>query len=335
MVSKVNRKSPDGKQLPPPHSGGTATCAPFLPAQYLIDPNAPQPLPDRVVYVPGRGLVPHIPSDPDLPHAVTANGWLPKGRIVPRSGLTPRVDAFARLVARGVSGADALRACWPLSYGQKNRPTHIVASRASVIKRRAEPAISRYRAEWERENRQQIATIRDFVLSRLTMEAQSAPEANARIRALDLLGKSEGMWTTVVKHEQTMSPDQLNSLKAQLEQRLKAAMSRLGQAGNPDRITCIMENPPAGSLPGGSPEIPYLDPHHPGTPPYSVGSPSHGHDTNPLPQFSDSPHPLDGTQDGLTPPGFLRRVKDGQVPKGPERVRLVGDGRVMCEADFM
>lgn len=238
----------------------------FAPPDYTLPKGETPEDSGRVVYVPGKGLVPVLPHDPDLPTPTTANGWLPIGGKL-ANGLTPRADCFARLVARGVTGSDAVRAAWP---HLKSRDPIALAARAGRIMVLCKGLVTTYRDRWERERQQKTLPMRDFVLSRLTLEAQAAPESSSRIKALDLLGKSEAMWSTVVRQEHTVSPAQLAGLKTQLEQRLSTALSKLG--GN--RITDIMENSdaPRSALGIGAIQAPETPPE--GCPPLH-GSESH------------------------------------------------------------
>lgn len=198
---------------------------PMLPAQYVGELPKGKPLPDRVVYVTGGGLVPHIPSDPAVGHPVTVHTPMGRQRFgkLP-NGLSPRADCMARLIARGVSGVDAMRA----AYGAVGSPKRL-ADRASAIVTGEvfREEVTRYRQSAERERAQEAIGMRDFVLSRLTLEAQTAKQDAARIQALKLLGQSEAMWTTVQRTEKAIDPKDLQALKAQLEQRLRHALHRL------------------------------------------------------------------------------------------------------------
>lgn len=214
------------------------------------------PAPIHVLYLPGQGLRPHVPADPTMPALTLESGWdVPKGGKVPGWGVSPRMLIFARLTASGVSGREALGAAFPLLYGQKNRARQAIRRASRIM---ANPAmretVRRLRELSERARRQETTSMRDFVLARLTHEAQTAPEASARIKALDLLGKSEAMWTTVIRQEQASTPEALESLKTQLEQRLRVALEKLGVASNPDGERG------EGSRAGGS------EPHPAGTP---------------------------------------------------------------------
>lgn len=179
-------------------------------------------LPASVVYQIGGTLVPSLPADPDLPppRVVRCKGANGQHWLV--NGLTPRADAMARLVARGVGPSAAYRA----AYSVTDTPPGRVAQQANRIASTARFAqrTNEYRRAMEESERQSRIGIRDFVLGRLTLEAQSAPEAAARIKALDLLGKTEGMFTSVHRTEKSINPKDLANLKDQLEQRLRLAL---------------------------------------------------------------------------------------------------------------
>jgi hypothetical protein len=181
-------------------------------------------LPASVVYVQGGNLIPALPDDPDLPKAITAaanvNAW---GKAP--NGLGSRTDIMARLMARGVQGTPAYRA----AYKRSGDPIRD-AQRAWAITRkpRFRSALSEYRAAIEGESRQQAIGMADYVKGRLVQESQHAKESAARIKALQLLGQTEGLFTTVHRTEKVMDAAQLHTMKAQLYQRLRQAMAVSG-----------------------------------------------------------------------------------------------------------
>lgn len=260
-------------------------------------------LPASVVYVAGGTLVPKPPADPDMPEMVIAEvlGGLPDirgnthlGRI-PHNGLTPRMDAMARMMARGIAGTPAYRAAYNVAGGQIRGDRRHSDRAFRIMKHpRFKASLAAYRAEMERERRQQAVGMRDFVLGRLVHEAQTAPEAAARIKSLDLLGKSEAMWTTVTRNEKTLSPKDVDRLKHTLEQRLRAFLARAGQGGTegeqkPHNSYYGTSNPLAGQgeEAGGQPE-----PHPRAIPLITSGFPSNSGDTIPLshpPHFTEGP----------------------------------------------
>lgn len=134
---------------------------------------------------------------------------------------------MARLMARGLGGVAAYR----VAFGRSYEPIR-ASSKAWRIAgtQRFKVAMGAYRTILERESRQRAVGMRDFVLGRLTIEAQTAPESAARIKALDLLGKTEGMFTTVHRTEKTMDAVQLQAMKAELYQRIRATLGHAGRA---------------------------------------------------------------------------------------------------------
>lgn len=199
----------------------TVADKPMIPAEYMVEP---QPMPDNVVYVPGGKLIPSIPLDPDLDRAVTAELTRMPRNGKAENGLSLRKDIFARLVARGATGSAAYRAAFNASGEAKNdaRAASALLSRAEVGR-----AVFLYREEAKRKQAQAIVSMEDFVKGGLVKEAQSAPEAGARIRAYELLGKTQAMFTDVKRTERSVNPNDLKSLKDQLEQRLRHALHRL------------------------------------------------------------------------------------------------------------
>lgn len=212
------------RRYPPNRPPPTLENRPMIPAEYLAEPQA---MPDRVVYVPGGKYLPSIPLDPDLDSFVTAElvkfGKGGGNQKLP-NGLSLRKDIFARLVARGAAGAAAYRA----AFKATGEPLED-ARRAAITM--GDPLVAsevvRYRREAVQRQEQGAVQLQDFVKGSLVREAQLAPEAGARIRAIELLGKTEGMFTDVKRVEKALSPSDLKNLKTQLEQRLRAALHRV------------------------------------------------------------------------------------------------------------
>lgn len=202
---------------------------PSVPAQFSMDIVHGQIVPDNVVYTTNGGLMPALPADPDLPKALTVTTAKthhkpgPSGKLP--NGLTRRADVFARLMARGASGAAAYRAAY--NYTRSDP----IALQRHAARLRSNPKVGaaseRYRSVLEQEARQQGIRARDYVLARLVQESQHAAKGSERIKALELIGKTEGMFVTVSRSEKTLAPGDLKSLKTQLEQRLMQALGRL------------------------------------------------------------------------------------------------------------
>lgn len=281
---------------------------PSVPASYqlpTIGKVAGSRMPANVVYTIGGGLMPSLPADPDLPKAlsVTTARLTKNHRLA--NGLTKRADVMARLMARGASANAAYRA----AYGHQGDPV-AVASCAVRITRSARfnSAVINYRAVLENEARQTAVGVQDFVKSRLVHEAQSARNDGARIRALELLGKTEGMFVDVKRTEKTIDQASLNKAKAELNQRLKDTLKRMApalflqlqaeQAGSSHDTGTDSGNPP--------PEIQETEPHPGRTPLSATGPIPSSVDTIPPEGYGIStPDAPDGSPSESTPLGSL------------------------------
>lgn len=199
---------------------------PTIPPEYAIDIVKGQVIPPNVIYTANGGFMPALPADPDLPNAlrVTSRNYVTRGGKL-SNGLTRRSDIAARLVARGASGTAAYRAAYNVT---RDDPIGLArhASRLAAIPA-WQAAVCHYRAVLENESRQQGIKARDFAMSVLVREAQHAPQAAVRVRAAELIGKTEGMFVDVKRTEKTLAPSDLKSLKTQLEQRLMQALGRI------------------------------------------------------------------------------------------------------------
>lgn len=176
-----------------------------------------------IVYLAGGTLMPRVPLDLDIPPPVIS-GETRTGRTL-ANGLTPRADAMARLVARGATLSDAYRAAYQarpdIAPEQVTYAAHRITNKPVW-----RDAVGLYRRGMEEKRAQAVVNMRDFVLGRLTLEAQTAGESSSRIRALELLGKTEALFTDVRRTERSISPKDLEALKSQLYQRLSTAIGR-------------------------------------------------------------------------------------------------------------
>ena len=273
--------------------GAGTSASEMLPAEYWTTPAQGKVLPVDVVYVTGGTLVPRMPADMDIPSAITVAMRNGKYTKLP-NGLRPRSDAMARLMARGAQGTSAYRACYKATGKpiQDSRRAWAIAGSERFTR-----AVAEYREELERRQRQASIGMRDFVLGRLTVEAQTAPEAAARIKALDLLGKSEGMWTTVHRTEKAMSPKDITSLRDQLEQRLRSTLSRL----SPSMAAALSHDTGSGRPSSGADET--AEPHPGDSPLISRGFPSKTVDTIPLTQSDQNTTPISPQESHQNVPG--------------------------------
>lgn len=192
----------------------------------------PQALPIRVVYHLGGSLAaaqevaPIRPGIAPPTEVVVEPSMIDRRAIKKVNGLTPRQDAMARWVAHGATIADAYRLAYRPTRTEP-RVTSNHAARVSVHPK-FRNAVMVYENAIENESRQQSVSTQDFVKGRLVIEAQDAPQAQARLKALELLGKTEGMFLNVTKTETKMDEFQLETLKTKLEQRLSDVLTRLG-----------------------------------------------------------------------------------------------------------
>jgi hypothetical protein len=249
----------------------------------------------EIVYLAGGTLMPRLPVDLDIP-PVTISGEIRTGRTL-ANGLTPKADAMARLVARGATLSDAYRAAYQARPDIAPQQVTYAVQRISH-KAGWGNAVGLYRRGMEEKRAQAVVNMRDFVLGRLTMEAQTAGESSSRIRALELLGKTEALFTDVRRTEKSINPKDLEALKTQLYQRLSTALGRynpalslgIGTANNPQSPTAE-EKGSREPHPPGSPLAAPADPpeNFIVTPAYEPNNPSSPSQTQPGVHFGHEP----------------------------------------------
>ena len=132
------------------------------------------------------------------------------------SGITTKMDVFARYVAEGASLADAYRK----AFNTTNMKPRTISNDASRLARHhgVSAAIEAYRAKNETRNRIAALERSDRIWERLweLIEANQAPPA-VKVRALDLAARLCGMFNPP-SDKQTMSAIEI---AAELEQRLR------------------------------------------------------------------------------------------------------------------
>ena len=244
----------------------------------------------EIVYLAGGTLMPKVPMDLDIP-PVTISGEIRTGRTL-ANGLTPKADAMARLVARGATLSDAYRAAY---QSKPDLPPMQATNAAYRITHKPTwgPAIDRYRAEMEGKRSQSVVNMRDFVLGRLTLEAQTAGESSSRIRALELLGKTEALFTDVRRTERSINPKDLEALKTQLYQRLSTALGRVSPSLSLGTGTA--NGPPSAT----AEEKGSREPHPPGSPLESERDPPENFIVTP-PHEPDNPSSHPQNQPGVS-----------------------------------
>ena len=135
--------------------------------------------------------------------------------------LTAKQEGFAEKVARGAVLSDAYREC----YSAENMTDKAVwveacrlASNPKVTLR-----VKAIQAEIEADHRTRAARREAFVLDRLQKECLEAETDGARVRALELLGKTVGIFTDRVEVEHD-GDKTAAELEADLEKRLAALL---------------------------------------------------------------------------------------------------------------
>ena len=115
--------------------------------------------------------------------------------------LTAKQEAFAKQVAKGAVLSDAYRDC----YSAEGMRDSTIWSEACKLAQnpKVSTRVKAIQAEME-EDRRTIARRREeFVLKRLAEEAEQAETDGARVRALELLGKTVSMFTDRIEQTDT------------------------------------------------------------------------------------------------------------------------------------
>jgi len=165
----------------------------------------------------------------DTPPRKTAEVVDIRGRKKPGpqlNKLTAKQQLFCNEVLKGMSLSEAYRR----AYDAENMSQRVIATEASRLS--MHPQVSLVLERGFEEKRRQAthtsASLREFVTNRLFVEATEAASDSARISALGLLGKIDhvAMFKERVGNEDDTRTAE--ELKAELEQRLKAAFDRVG-----------------------------------------------------------------------------------------------------------
>ena len=123
-------------------------------------------------------------------------------------GLTPKQSAFAGFVASGLSYSDAYKKAYETKG--KDATVNVLASRLAK-KNHVRQAIDDLKADKKEAKRTHEKLNAKWILERLKSEAMDdSNPPSTRVRALQLLGKSEGVFdessTVVVEHR---NPDEI------------------------------------------------------------------------------------------------------------------------------
>ena len=153
-----------------------------------------------------------------------STGTRKKSATNPDTGLTDKQETFAMLVFEGTNFSDAYRQAYDAS-NMSAASVHVEACKL-VQHPKVSLRIDRLQRDREAEQRMQRLSRSERVISKLEEIALRGGEADGtQVRALELLGKSMGMWIDKVETE-----DKTERTEEQLEQEIKAKLKRLGIA---------------------------------------------------------------------------------------------------------
>ena len=145
-------------------------------------------------------------------------GTRKKSATSKNTGLTDKQEAFALAVFEGNNFSDAYR----LAYDASNMSAACIHTEACLLVQN--PKVSErlevLNADRVKQQRMLSLSRSDFVLKQLTDEATNQDNSDgARVRALELLGKSVALFTDKVETEDKTERDP-ETIKAELEARL-------------------------------------------------------------------------------------------------------------------
>ena len=134
--------------------------------------------------------------------------------------LTGKQEAFAKLVAGGAVLSDAYREC----YSADTMKDSTVWSEACRLAQnpKVSARIKDIQADMEADRRTIERRREEWVLKRLSEEADQADNASSRIRALELVGKTVGMFTDRIEQAETSERS-----ASEIEKELTARLDRL------------------------------------------------------------------------------------------------------------
>ena len=132
--------------------------------------------------------------------------------------LTAKQEAFAQQVAGGAILSDAYREC----YAAENMADRTVWTEACRLASNPKVATRIKAIQTDRESDQRMVRLRreEYVLKRLQQEAEQAETDGARVRSLELLGRTISMFADRVEVEQDESKSAAE-LERDLEKRLR------------------------------------------------------------------------------------------------------------------
>jgi hypothetical protein len=134
--------------------------------------------------------------------------------------LTAKQEGFAQKVSRGAVLSDAYREC----YAADTMKDSTIWSEACRLAQnpKVSARIKELQEEIEQDRRMIERRREEWVLKRLQEEADQADNASSRIRALELVGKTIGMFTDRIEQAETSERS-----ASEIEKELEAKLSRL------------------------------------------------------------------------------------------------------------
>ena len=138
--------------------------------------------------------------------------------------LTNKQTKFANLVAEeGMSNTQTYIIAYNPSKNAKQKSIHEMACRvfANV---KVQSRIKAIQCQIEQEKHMRALRREEYVLNRLTIEAEFADNASSRIRALELLGKTVNMFTDKQELKKEMPKDS-EEIKEELMIKLQKLLS--------------------------------------------------------------------------------------------------------------
>ena len=140
--------------------------------------------------------------------------------------LTEKQEAFCQLVAKGRMLVEAYREAGYMPNGsektQWEAASRLMSSNSKVIAR-----VKAIQADMEQSRLTIEARRSEWILKRLTEEAEQADNASSRIRALELLGKSLTVSMFTDRVEQS---DTTERTASEIERDLRAKLERLARS---------------------------------------------------------------------------------------------------------
>ena len=142
-----------------------------------------------------------------------------------RQKITHKQFEFARLIAEEhMTSSDAYRKAYRPSPLAKKKSIHEMACRV-LTNIKVQSMIRSIQLKRAEQNQMRLIRREEFVLNKLAKEAEQADNANSRIRALELLGKTVSMFSNKVDtktiNKQESSKELIEVLKFKLNDLLK------------------------------------------------------------------------------------------------------------------